>query len=141
MTTSMSDVQSPPRRWGRTILALVAGVVVIVGLSTATDELLERAGLVPTGQQSWSANLFFLAIVYRCVYAVLGGYVTGRLAPSAPVRHAIVLGVIGIVANFAGVVATMSHPELGPVWYPLILLASSVPCCWLGGRLARSRPV
>ena len=28
-------------------------------------------------------------------------------------------------------------PEFGPKWYPLALVASSLPCAWLGGKLRR----
>jgi hypothetical protein len=35
---------------------------------------------------------YLLALVYRTVYGILGGYVTARLAPRAPMRHALILG-------------------------------------------------
>ena len=28
-------------------------------------------------------------------------------------------------------------PEFGPHWYPLALVATALPCAWLGGRLGR----
>ena len=28
---------------------------------------------------------------------------------------------------------------MGPLWYPLVLLVTAIPCTWLGGKLA-NRP-
>jgi hypothetical protein len=115
----------------RSIIAVVAGMVVVVALSEGTDWLIGRLGYSfdvpdPTG-------MFALATFYRCVYAVAGGYATARLAPSAPVMHAVILGVVGTVLATAGVVAMWS---LGNHWYPIALAATALPCSWLGGRLA-----
>ena len=55
-------------------------------------------------------------------------------------KHALVLGSIGMVGSFAGLLATVGRgPELGPVWYPLALLLTSLPACWLGAKLAKPR--
>jgi hypothetical protein len=49
------------------------------------------------------------------------------------------LGIIGTVLSALGVyVATTA--DLGPIWYPLALMVSSIPCGWAGGWLVqRSR--
>jgi len=86
-------------------------------------------------------SLFLLALAYRTVDAIIGTYLVGRLAPHRPRRHAMTLGLIGVVLSSLGVVATIyGGPELGPIWYPLALVAISLPCAWIGGTLAqRSR--
>jgi hypothetical protein len=139
MTTPIVETTPKQHQWLRSTGAVVAGILVIVLLSTATDRLLEALGVFPTGKPMGATSLFLLAIAYRDAYAVLGGYLTARLAPSSPVRHAIILGVIGVVANAGGVAATLSRPDLGPVWYPVVLLLTSVPFCWLGGTLYRAK--
>jgi hypothetical protein len=84
--------------------------------------------------------LNLLALTYRIVYTVLGGYVTARLAPHAPMRHVWVLAVIGLVIGSLGAVATIPM-NLGPAWYPIAIAITAVPCTWLGGALYRGRPI
>jgi hypothetical protein len=125
-----------PRRIVRSISAIVAGFLVIVVLSTLTDVLLHATGIYPPWFQYMPDRLFLLATAYRSVYAVLGGYSTARLAPDRPVMHALILGLIGVIGNSLGAVAAWNKgPELGPKWYPLVLIATSVPLVWLGARL------
>ena len=48
------------------------------------------------------------------------------------------LGVVGLVVCTAGAVATWNRgPEFGPHWYPLALVVLSLPCAWVGGKLAQ----
>jgi hypothetical protein len=81
--------------------------------------------------------LFLLALAYRCVFGIVGGYVTARLAPYAPVGHALALGIFGLIPSIAGAAATIGNPDLGPAWYPIALVISSAPCAFLGGLLRR----
>ena len=39
--------------------------------------------------------------------------------------------------SLVGLVANLVHPELGPLWYTLALLASTFPSCWLGAKLLK----
>jgi len=51
-------------------------------------------------------------------------------------KHALVLGVVGLIVSTAGAVATWNKgPEFGPHWYPIALIVTAIPCAWLGGRL------
>ncbi len=115
----------------RSILAVVAGIVVVVALSEGMDWLVVKLGLSFNGP---NLNMMFaFATFYRCLAAVAGGYTTARLAPSAPVMHAIILGVIGTIPAIAGVVMMWSY---GHHWYPIALAVTALPCCWLGGKIA-----
>jgi multisubunit Na+/H+ antiporter MnhB subunit len=125
-----------PRRIFRSIGAIFAGLLVIVVLSIVTDVLLHATGVYPPWFQYMSDSLFLLATAYRVVYSVLGCYLAARLAPDRPMLHALILGFIGIVLSTAGAAATWNKgPEFGPKWYPLTLIAISVPLAWLGGKL------
>lgn len=85
-------------------------------------------------------SLFVLALAYRIVYSVAGGYLTARLAPDHPMQHALWLGIIGFVLGLAGTAATWNRGvEFGPKWYPLLLAATAIPSTWLGGKLVRER--
>jgi len=85
------------------------------------------------------AGLNLLALSYRIVYAVVGSYIAARVAPRNPMRHAMALGLIGLVLSAAGAIATITMADLGPDWYPISLVLTALPCAWLGGVLHRGR--
>jgi len=119
--------------------AVVAGFVAIVVLSLGTDQLLHALKVYPPWGQPMAGGLFALATAYRIVYTVAGGYLTARLAPYAPVLHAVILGLVGLVPGVAGVVVGIAKPDLGPLWYPIVLAVTGLPCAWVGGVLYRSK--
>ena len=129
----MSETQ-PARSVGRSIGALLAGFVVVVILSLGTDLGLQKSGIFPPLGQIMSNALFLLATAYRTVYAVVGSFITARLAPDRPMGHALVGGGIGLVLAAVGAVVTWNK-DLGPHWYPLALIATALPCAWVGGKL------
>ena len=119
--------------------AVVAGFVAIVVLSLGTDQVLHALKVYPPWGQPMAGDLFALATAYRIVYTVAGGYLTARLAPHAPVLHAVILGLVGLVPGVAGVVVGIAKPDLGPLWYPIVLAVTGLPCAWVGGVLYRSK--
>jgi hypothetical protein len=128
-----------PRRGARSIVrsigAVAAGLVAIVAVTTATDVVMHATGVFPpVGAPPMSSRLFLLAFAYRIVYDAAGCYLTARLAPHRPMRHALALGSIGLVLSIAGAIAMW---DAGPAWYPIAVAASALPCAWLGGRLHR----
>jgi len=130
----------PQRNILRSVGAVVAGLLFVIIITTATDALLHATGIFPPWGQPMSDSLFLLAFAYRIVYGIVGGYITARLAPDKPVKHAVVLGAIGFVLSLAGAAATWNRgPEFGPKWYPLALIVIAIPTAWLGGKLV-SRP-
>jgi hypothetical protein len=132
----MTTTGTRPRRRWRSIGAVVAGLLAIVVLSTATDMVLHATGVFPPFGQPMAGALFLLATAYRIVYGVAGCYLAARLAPDRPMQHALALGVVGLVVSIAGAVATWNRgPEFGPKWYPLAVIAIALPCAWAGGRL------
>jgi uncharacterized membrane protein len=133
----MSQTPSSSRT-GRSAMAILLGILVVVVLSIATDAVLHAAAIFPKLGQPMSDNLFLLATAYRTVYGVLGGYVTARLAPNRPMRHALLLGLIGVVLATIGAVATWNK-GLGPRWYPVALIVLALPQCWLGGAFRVSQ--
>jgi hypothetical protein len=131
----MNETQHP-RRILRSIAAVFAGVVAVFILSLGTDLVMHGTGIFPPWFQAMSDALFVLALAYRIVYGVAGGYIAARLAPDRPMLHALVLGVVGFALSIAGAVGTWNRgPEFGPKWYPLALVATALPCAWVGGRI------
>lgn len=108
--------------------------MVVVILSVGTDLALHKAGIFPPLGQTMSNALFLLATIYRTVFAVVGSFITARLAPDRPMGHALVGGAIGPVLSVVGAVVTWNK-DLGPHWYPLALVATALPCAWAGGKL------
>lgn len=127
---------SEKRSVSRSIGAVVAGVIATVLPTLATDALMHGTGVFPPEGEPMSNGLFGVALAYRLVYGVLGGFVTAKLAPGNPMFHALVLGAIGTIASIGGAVA-MWH--LGQHWYPLAIIVTALPCAWLGAKLARRR--
>jgi hypothetical protein len=124
----------------RSVGAVVGGLVFIFAVSTLVDVLLHSAGVFPPWGRPMSDSLFALATAYRLVIQIAGCYLTARLAPNRPMKHALWLGLLGVVLSAIATAATWNKgPNFGPHWYPLALLVSSVPCAWLAGKLYESR--
>ena len=123
------------RRQGvlRSVAAVVVGIVLIVVFSLGTDRVMQAAGLFPPlGEATYGTIPSLLATVYRSVYAVAGSYLAARLAPNHPMRHALALGVVGFAVSVLGAVVMRG---VGPAWYPIALIATSLPCAWVGGKV------
>ena len=120
---------------GRSIWAVVAGFIFVVVLSLGTDALMHATRIFPPWGKPMSDSLFALAFAYRSVYGIVGSYLTARLAPRRPMKHALIGGVIGTVIAIIGAAATWNKgPEFGPHWYPLALVVTGLPYAWLGGK-------
>jgi hypothetical protein len=130
------EATRPPRRLGRSAAAVVAGLAVNVVLAMAADQVAYAAALFPQPPEvTYEPAPYVIATAYRAVFGIAGAWLTAKLAPSDPMRHALILGGIGLLLSGAGLVASFTM-ALGPVWYPAALLVVTLPCACLGGRLA-----
>lgn len=116
----------------RSILAVLAGLVFIFITHNGMDALCEAMGWMPKRGEPLTDAGLLLASSYRAIFSILGCYITARLAPANAMRHALILGGIGVVLSSLGAIAMW---DLGHVWYPLSLIALSLPYAWLGGYL------
>jgi hypothetical protein len=135
MTIQMADTNASPRRFWRSAGAVFLGFLAVVVLSLGTDQLMHVLNVYPPWNEPMNEtgdNL--LALAYRCVYGVIGRYITARFAPYSPMLHVWVGGGIGFVLSTIGAIAA-SGMNLGPMWYPIALLITALPCAWLGGVL------
>jgi hypothetical protein len=122
-----------PRRVLRSIGAVTVGLVSIFVVTTAVDAIMHATGVFPPADAPpMSSALFLLAFAYRFVFDVAGSWLTARLAPAQPMRHALALGAVGLVLSIGGAAALWNA---GPHWYPIALAASALPCAWLGARI------
>ncbi len=136
MTMQMTDTSLTSFRPVRSVVAVAAGLAVVAGLSMATDAVLHGTGIYPPlgeVQPSWTLAL---ALVYRTVFTIAGGYLTALLAPRNGLRHAVILGAIGTVL---AAIAAVSMWWYGDHWYSVSLTLLAIPSTWLGGWLRTRR--
>ena len=118
----------------QSIWAVVAGIVVGVVVTTVVDIVLHVAHVYPPITEPITDSLALLATSYRVVISVAAAWLTARLAPDRPLKHALFLGYLGAVVGLVGVVVTWNK-GLGPRWYPIALVVLAVPQCWAGGKI------
>jgi hypothetical protein len=118
----------------RSIGAVAAGLLTLAVLCVLTDALLVAIHLLPSPQAQHPYALVSLGVVifYCTVYSLVGGYVTARLAPTRPVAHAVVLGMLGMALSTLG---TMNSWQIGNGWNAITLVAEGIPLCWLGALI------
>jgi hypothetical protein len=121
--------------WLRSIAAVFVGLLAVYVLSLGTDQILHEMQFYPAaGLGMHDPFQDTVALLYRCLYAGLGGYIVAKFAPFRPVVHAVALGAIGSLLALLGFIATRKL-HLGPAWYPLALVVTAIPCSWLGATM------
>lgn len=119
----------------RSVMVVAVGFVFIAVLSFGTDALVRVAlpdAFDETGRTD-RLSVLLLSLGYVAVIAIVGCYLTARLAPSRPMLHAIVVGFLGLIFTAAGTILMWS---MAPAWYNITSLALVMPYAWVGGRLA-----
>lgn len=116
----------------KSILAVVVGFILVGVLALAADFAVHAAAPDAYDAKGRTENLavLLLALLYTPVFGAVGGYVTARLAPGNPQRHALALGILGLVFS---VPVVMAHWNDAPAWYHIVSLLTVVPAAWLGG--------
>ncbi|HEY1772896.1 MAG TPA: hypothetical protein VGH91_06870 [Gammaproteobacteria bacterium] len=128
----------------RSIGAVAAGLLTIVLLCVLTDALLVAVHVLPSPElhRPYTLACLGVVIVYCTAYTLVGGYVTARLAPTRPVAHAVVLGMLGMALSTLG---TLHQWQIGDGWNAITLVAEGIPLCWLGALIytqwLRSHPL
>lgn len=117
----------------KSIVAIVVGFLTVAVLSIATDISLEQAGVFPPlGEGLFITWMLCLALFYRSMFTIVGGYVTATLAPHSPMKHVYVLGVIGTLSGVAGIFVGWN---LSQHWYPIAIAATGFILVWIGGKI------
>ena len=118
----------------RSIAAIMLGFVFIGALAFGADAVLRAvmpSAFSPSGRVD-SVPVLLLMQAYVIAFAVTGCYLAARLAPNRPLRHALILGLLGLAFNVAG---TVQMWHTAPAWYHILALSLVMPAAWLGGRL------
>ena len=123
----------------KSIGAVLAGLIFIFVTHSGVDLFLESLGIfTPTTQRFETPWMLVTATIYRTVLSIAGCFLTGMLAPSRAMLHALILGFIGLALSTAAAVILIPM-DLGPAWYPITLAVLAVPCAWIGGTFAERR--
>ncbi|HEU4564869.1 MAG TPA: hypothetical protein VFS05_09490 [Gemmatimonadaceae bacterium] len=129
----------------RSAIAIATGFLLILVLSLGADSVVRATmpGAFGPGGRTDSVTLLLMVQAYLSVFAILGCYVTARLAPDHPMRHALMLGALGLAFNIVGMIIMWAT---APVWYHVMALLLVMPLAWMGGKLremqlARARAV
>lgn len=118
----------------KSVWSVVAGVVFIIVVTTLVDIALHLARVYPAMGEALDDPLAALATAYRIVIGIAGAWLTAWLAPRKPMKHAMILGLVGTLLGLVGVAVTWGK-GLGPDWYPIALAVLAFPQSWVGGRL------
>ena len=123
----------------RSVAAIVGGFGFIGALSFGFDAVVRATmpGAFDAAGGTSSVPVLLMVMGYVAVAAIAGCYLCARLAPNRPMRHALILGVLGLLFNIAG---TWKLWNLYPAWYHALSLLLVMPYAWVGGRL-REREV
>lgn len=118
----------------RSVWAILAGFILIGLLGFGTDAILRMMspGSFNEGGGTSNTALLIGQMLYSAAYGVIGCYVAASLAPSNPMKHALILGVIGVFAAGAANAMLWGHV---PSWFPIINVLLVLPLAWFGGRL------
>jgi peptidoglycan/LPS O-acetylase OafA/YrhL len=120
----------------KSVLAVVAGLVVTIVLSIGVDLLVVQTGLFPAKSADNTDLHWAIITAYRAVISIFGCWVTAKLAPSRPMMHALIAGGIGMALAVVGAVfAWDKGPEFGPHWYAIAVAITALPCAWIGAKL------
>jgi hypothetical protein len=122
----------------RSIVAIVMGLGFIAA-TTAVWTIVAHATLLPAAPEAASpsgvrmATYLYVNLVVCAVGAVVGGWLTARVAPSSPYAHAAALAAIVAVISIPS--ATGAPAPAQPAWYPSALGLIAVLGVLLGGKL------
>ena len=115
--------------------AIIAGLLVAVVLAVGANAILEGIGYFPpsTTPQAYTPLMFLISLAYSTAFTFAGGFVVGKLAPRAPMKHVAVLAVIAAALGIAGIFASWNQLAH---WYVIGQAVLAFPAVWFGGKLA-----
>jgi len=123
----------------RTLIAVLAGGVVAAVLFQlgAVIALLSSYG-IPLGASPTPPGPGYFALNLGCsaIAAVVGGWVTARVAGDRPLAHA---GAVGVLLGALVLWGFAKPASQWPAWYPLVLALVGLAGLLLGAALWRSR--
>jgi len=115
----------------RSVGAVAAGYLIF---AMSAVLLFQMSGRAP--HQAQPITFEIASVVWGCVFALVAGWLTARIAARKPVLHAAVLA--GVIA--VGALASLVGDVSGAKWSQISALVIMAPCAWIGGLVSRARP-
>lgn len=130
----------------RSILAVIAGLATMLLLVGFGRMLVAGIMLapVPAGTMPQLPSAFFMvSLVLNFVAAIMGGWLTGRLAERDPLLHAGALSILFLLISLLSIIgggqAQQQISALLPKWYPWVVIVTGAGGVLLGGILRGGR--
>ena len=114
----------------RSIGAVAAGYLIF---AMSAVLLFQMSGRAPHQAQPLAFEI--ASIIWGCVFALVAGWLTARIATRQPAVHAAALA--GVIA--LGALASLVGDGSGAKWSQLAALVLMAPCAWFGGLVSRLR--
>ncbi len=107
-------------------------------LTVVTDAALASICFLPVDvePEGYTFWVLFVALVYRTVFTVLGGFVIVKLAPHNPMKHVFVIAVVSLLL---GIGAIFAEWDMFVHWFLIAQAVLAFPSVWYGGKLALFR--
>lgn len=120
----------------RSAVAVAVGYLVLAGLITGKVLLVREwlpEVLPAPGEDVFPDTGWLLALIGSDIAIMIAaGYVTARLAPRAPVAHAVGLGAVAVALGLTWMFVFWGWM---PLWYQVVLVSVAVPAAATGGSL------
>jgi len=123
----------------KSIMAIVVGFLVTGALAVGTTSLITsaRPGSFDANGVPTSPTMMLVNLAYVGVFAIFGCWLAGKLAPNRAMRHALIVGVLGLILNVG---ASIPLRNAAPAWFIAAGVLTTMLWAWIGGRLAERRP-
>lgn len=126
----------------RSMFAVIGGFVVVMavvfgGTAVATQLIFPGglAGAIGASAEEAPPTYYALNIVLSLMAAVLGGWVTARMAPDREMVHVFALAFLMILMSLPSVLGYGETAHLQPIWYRWLLPVIGGGGALLGGRM------
>jgi riboflavin transporter FmnP len=114
----------------RSIGAVAAGYLIF---AMSAVLLFQMSGRAP--HQAQPLGFEIASIIWGCVFALVAGWLTARIAARKQTIHAAALA--GVIA--LGALASLIGDVSGAKWSQIAALVVMAPCAWIGGLVSRAR--
>ncbi len=117
----------------KSIGAILGGFIAGTLLTVAADFTMQSLGLLDMERfKSASPGIVLIVTIYRFVFSIAGCFIVASLAPANPMRHAMILGWIGLGLSLTGSVFMWDQAA---AWYNMAVILMAIPSAWIGGKL------
>jgi hypothetical protein len=117
----------------RLILSIIAGIATTMLLTIITDEVLNLLGKhPPLFKPILDDSLVQLVLVYHSLYAIIGAFVTAKIAKNQSRTAVLILGTKELFMWLVGMFILYDH---SPTWYNVTKALLGIPLAFIGGRL------